>query len=43
MAYDVVRADEATWDEREPLFGEAPRSQTSVTDGARLTLSLIHI
>ncbi len=39
MAYDVVRADEADWDEREPMFGQAPRSQTSVTDAAHLAES----
>jgi quercetin dioxygenase-like cupin family protein len=39
MAYDVVRAADATWEGREPMFGQAPRSQTSVTDGAHLTES----
>ena len=39
MPYDVVRTAEADWDEREPMFGQAPRSQTSVTDGANLTQS----
>ena len=39
MPYDVVRTAEADWDEREPMFGQAPRSQTSVTDGAKLEQS----
>jgi quercetin dioxygenase-like cupin family protein len=39
MSYDVVRAAEAAWEEREPMFGPSPRSQASVTDGARLTQS----
>ncbi|MES1248268.1 MAG: cupin domain-containing protein [Actinomycetota bacterium] len=36
MGYDVVRADELAWEEREPLHGQAPRSQASVTDAVRL-------
>lgn len=39
MPYDVVRTAAAEWEEREPLHGQAPRSQTSVTDGAKLTES----
>lgn len=39
MSYDVVRTDTADWDAREPLHGQAPRHQTSVTDGAKLTAS----
>jgi mannose-6-phosphate isomerase-like protein (cupin superfamily) len=39
MPYDVVRTDTADWDTREPLHGQAPRRQASVTDGAKLTAS----
>ncbi|HET7571636.1 MAG TPA: cupin domain-containing protein [Gaiellaceae bacterium] len=39
MGYDVVRSAEAEWEEREPLHGQAPRRQTSVTDAAKLTAS----
>jgi quercetin dioxygenase-like cupin family protein len=39
MAFDVVRAADAAWEEREPLHGQAPRRQASVTDGARLSES----
>jgi len=39
MSYDVVRAAEVDWEERESLHGQAPRSQTSVTDGAKLAES----
>ena len=39
MAFDVVRAADLQWEEREPLHGQAPRSQASVTDPARLTES----
>ena len=36
MGYDVVHGDELAWEEREPLHGEAPRAQASITDAARL-------
>jgi quercetin dioxygenase-like cupin family protein len=39
VAYDVVRAADAPWEEREPLHGQAPRAQASVTDAARLVES----
>ena len=39
MPYDVVRAAEADWEERESSYGQAPRSQASVTDAAKLTES----
>ena len=39
VSFDVVRAGDLQWEEREPLQGEAPRSQASITDPARLTQS----
>jgi mannose-6-phosphate isomerase-like protein (cupin superfamily) len=39
VGYDVVRAGELPWEEREPMHGQAPRSQAAVTDAARLTES----
>jgi len=39
VAYDVVHADELPWEEREPAHGQAPRSQASLTDAAKLTES----
>ena len=39
MAFDVVQAADLQWDEREPMHGQAPRSQASVTDAAQLTQS----
>ena len=39
MPFDVVRPSELPWEEREPLAGQAPRSQASVTDAAKLTES----
>jgi len=39
VAYDVVRSAEAGWEAREPLPGQAPRHQASVTDAANLTES----
>lgn len=36
MGYDVVRAEELAWDEREPLDGQAARSQASLTDAVKL-------
>jgi quercetin dioxygenase-like cupin family protein len=39
VGYDLVRESEAPWEEREPLHGQAPRSQASVTDAGKLTAS----
>ena len=39
MPFDVVHAADLPWDEREPMHGQAPRSQASVTDAAQLTQS----
>ena len=39
MGFDVVQAAELVWEEREPLHGQAPRSQAPVTDPAHLTQS----
>ena len=39
MTYDVVHASDLPWEEREPLHGQPPRSQASITDAARLTES----
>ena len=36
MGYDVVKAEDLDWDEREPLHGQAPRNQASVTDAVKL-------
>ena len=39
MGYDVVHAADVPWKEREPLHGQAPRSQAPITDAAQLTES----
>jgi mannose-6-phosphate isomerase-like protein (cupin superfamily) len=39
VSYDTVRAGDLAWEEREPLHGQAPRSQASVTDAVHLTQS----
>jgi mannose-6-phosphate isomerase-like protein (cupin superfamily) len=39
MPFDVAHADDLAWEEREPMHGQAPRSQASVTDAAKLTQS----
>jgi mannose-6-phosphate isomerase-like protein (cupin superfamily) len=39
MPYDVVQADELSWEEREPIDGAEPRSQAAVTDAGRLAQS----
>jgi mannose-6-phosphate isomerase-like protein (cupin superfamily) len=39
VSYDVARTGDLQWEEREPLHGQAPRSQTSITDAAQLTES----
>jgi mannose-6-phosphate isomerase-like protein (cupin superfamily) len=36
VSYDVVHAADLQWEEREPLHGQAPRSQASITDAASL-------
>jgi mannose-6-phosphate isomerase-like protein (cupin superfamily) len=36
VAYDVVHGSELEWEEREPLHGQPARSQTSITDLAKL-------
>jgi mannose-6-phosphate isomerase-like protein (cupin superfamily) len=36
MGYDVVHAADLQWEEREPMHGQAPRSQAAITDAARL-------
>jgi quercetin dioxygenase-like cupin family protein len=36
MGYDVVHASDLQWEEREPMHGQAARSQASVTDAAHL-------
>jgi mannose-6-phosphate isomerase-like protein (cupin superfamily) len=43
MGYDVVRAEDLEWDEREPMHGQAPRSQVSITDAAKLENSRARI
>lgn len=39
MPFDVVHSSALPWEEREPQYGQAPRSQANVTDAARLTQS----
>jgi mannose-6-phosphate isomerase-like protein (cupin superfamily) len=39
VPYDVVHAADLPWEDREPLYGQPPRSHASVTDAARLTQS----
>lgn len=39
MPYDVAHAADLSWEEREPMHGQAPRSQASITDAAKLTES----
>jgi quercetin dioxygenase-like cupin family protein len=39
MGYDVVHAEELPWEEREPMHGEAPRAQASLTDAVKLERS----
>jgi mannose-6-phosphate isomerase-like protein (cupin superfamily) len=36
MGYDVVHAADVAWEEREPMHGQAPRAQASITDAAKL-------
>ena len=39
MAYHAVHAADLPWEEREPLHGQPPRNQASITDAAQLTQS----
>jgi quercetin dioxygenase-like cupin family protein len=39
MSFDVVHAAGLPWEEREPMHGQAPRTQASVTDAAQLAQS----
>jgi quercetin dioxygenase-like cupin family protein len=39
VSFDVVRAGDLQWEDREPLHGESPRSQASITDSAHLAQS----
>ena len=39
MPYDVAPAADLPWEERAPMYGQAPRSQASITDLAKLTES----
>jgi quercetin dioxygenase-like cupin family protein len=36
MSYDVVHAQDLQWEDREPMHGQAARSQASITDAAKL-------
>ena len=36
MAYDVVHGSDLEWEEREPMHGQPARSQSSITDAAKL-------
>jgi mannose-6-phosphate isomerase-like protein (cupin superfamily) len=39
VGFDVVHAADLEWEERESLYGQAPRSQAPITDPARLEQS----
>jgi mannose-6-phosphate isomerase-like protein (cupin superfamily) len=39
VPFDAVHASDLAWEERDPLYGQAPRSQASVTEPAQLTES----
>jgi quercetin dioxygenase-like cupin family protein len=39
VPYDVAHAVDLPWEEREPMYGQAPRSQASITEAAKLTES----
>jgi quercetin dioxygenase-like cupin family protein len=43
VPYHVAHESDLVWEERDPLFGQAPRSQTSVTDAAHLENSRARI
>jgi len=36
MGYDVVHGSALEWEAREPMHGQAPRAQASLTDAAKL-------
>jgi quercetin dioxygenase-like cupin family protein len=36
VGYDVAHGSELQWEEREPIHGQPARSQTSITDAAKL-------
>lgn len=36
MGYDVVKAEDLPWEEREPMHGQAARAQASLTDAVKL-------
>jgi quercetin dioxygenase-like cupin family protein len=39
VGYDVAHASELPWEDREPMYGQAARSQAPITDVAKLTQS----
>jgi mannose-6-phosphate isomerase-like protein (cupin superfamily) len=39
VSYDAVHGADLEWEEREPMFGQAARSQAPLTEGAGLTQS----
>src|SRR4029079_1629832 len=39
VSFDVVHAAGLPWEEREPMHGQPPRTQASVTDAAQLAKS----
>jgi len=43
VPYHVAHESDLVWEQREPLHGQAPRSQASVTDAAQLTQSRARI
>jgi mannose-6-phosphate isomerase-like protein (cupin superfamily) len=43
MPYDVVQPEQLPWEEREPMHGQAPRSQASISDAAGLVHSRARI
>jgi quercetin dioxygenase-like cupin family protein len=36
VPFDVAHADSLPWEEREPMYGQAPRAQASITDATNL-------
>jgi mannose-6-phosphate isomerase-like protein (cupin superfamily) len=43
VGYDVVKPDELHWEDREPMHGQAARSQASITDAVKLENSRARI
>jgi mannose-6-phosphate isomerase-like protein (cupin superfamily) len=39
VAFDVVQADALPWEERETVFGQAPRAQANLTEAASMRSS----